>query len=733
MEFGVTPDGLTLHIEDEVLVCSRDATIPLGTQRGYIVKDTRLVSGYRVLLGDSAPVLLQGASAGPFSARFEFTNPTLVTAWGQIEECSLHLRIDRTLGGGVHEDYEVTNYSRSDVELDLEVHIECDFADLFDLRGHVVGRRGIMQSTWDEQEALLVTTYRNEQFVRALEVAVERCDSPAEFANGSLIFRLQLSPGASWHTCLKWQPRLPERRRPTSLCHALVDGTEAHRVAIEDWVAHVTRIRTSDPTLDLTIARSVEDLSSLRMAPALELGADPLASNDQDSWVPAGGVPWFVTLFGRDALIVSLQTLMLSPQFALATLRALAALQGTTTDDERDLQPGKIEHEIRHGELAQLGLIPHTPYYGTHDATTLYVLTAAEAWRWKGECGALESVRPNVERALEWIDRDGDSDGDGLQEYATRSRHGYYNQGWKDAEDAVLDSKGVKAPLPIALCEHQGYVVAAKRAWAEVLESAFADDRGARRLRHEADRLAEMIEERFWWQAEGTYYLGLDGNKRPIETVASNPAHLLWSRAVDEGRARQVARRLLEPDMFSGWGIRTLASSHKAFNPFAYHLGTVWPHDNAIAAAGFRHYGLDVEAVRVAEGIFDAAQRFAGHRLPELFAGLARDEGGFPVPYLGANVPQAWASGAVVHLVTTLLGLDVDARKAKVSLDPFLPEWLEEIHLENLRVGEASVDLRVRRGLGGEHELDLDERVGRLDVKLKGASWPVPESIGLQP
>jgi glycogen debranching enzyme len=724
MEFGITPDGLTLHIDDEVLVCDREATIPAGTDRGYIVKDTRLVSGYRVLLGGFAPVLLKGATAAPFSARFEFTNPTLVTARGPIEASALHLRIDRTVGGGVHEDYEVTNYSRTSVELDLEVHIECDFADLFDLREHVVRRRGIMQSTWDEVEGLLVTTYRNESFVRALELAVEKCDSRPEFANGSLIFRLQLGSGASWHTCLKWLPRLPDRRRPTSSCHALVDGTEAQLAAHRDWVSHVTRIRASDAVLDLMIGRAVDDLSSLRMAPAYQPGANPAPVDDRDGWVPAAGVPWFVTLFGRDSLIVSLQTLMLSPRFATATLRALADLQATDTDDERDMQPGKIEHEIRHGELAQLHLIPHTPYYGTHDATTLYVTTAVEAWRWSGDLAVLESLRPNVERALEWIDTYGDSDGDGLQEYATRSSHGYYNQGWKDAEDAVLDAKGMLSPLPIALCEHQGYVVAAKRAWAGVLERAFDDDSGARRLRAEADRLAEMIEERFWWEAEGTYYLGLDGDKRPIETVSSNPGHLLWSGAIDPGRAQRVARRMLEPDMFSGWGIRTVASSHTAFNPFSYHFGSVWPHDNAIAAAGFRHYGLDGEALRVAEGIFDAAKLFADYRLPELFAGLARDEGGFPVPYLGANVPQAWASGAVVHLVTTLLGMRVDAPEARMSLDPSLPRWLGSLRLENLRIGDATIELGVTRNSDGHHELEVGQRAGRLEVSSRTPARP---------
>jgi glycogen debranching enzyme len=256
----------------------------------------------------------------------------------------------------------------------------------------------------------------------------------------------------------------------------------------------------------------------------------------------------------------------------------------------------------------------------------------------------------------------------------------------------------------------------------------FGDAAAAQRLRSGADRLAEMIEERFWWESEGTYYLGLDGNKRPIETVSSNPAHLLWAGAIDPGRAQRVARRMLEADMFSGWGIRTVASSHTAFNPFSYHFGSVWPHDNAIAAAGFRNYGLDAEAVRVAEGIFQAAQRFADYRLPELFAGLARDEGGFPVPYLGANVPQAWASGAVVHLVTTLLGLKVDVPGAKMTLDPFLPSWLGRIGLENFQIGGASVDLTVTREADGQIALAVERLAGHLEVSSRRANRPMGTS-----
>jgi len=323
-----------------------------------------------------------------------------------------------------------------------------------------------------------------------------------------------------------------------------------------------------------------------------------------------------------------------------------------------------------------------------------------------------------VERALAWIERDGDSDGDGLQEYQTRSPGGYYNQGWKDAGDAIVTSDGALAKLPIALCEHQGLVVAAKRAWAEVIETAYGDQHVAKRLRSEADRLVGAIEERFWWEAEGTYYLGLDGDKRPIDSVSSNPAHLLWQQAIDPERAAKVVKRLMADDMWSGWGIRTLSSEHVAYDPLSYQRGSIWPHDNAIAAAGFRAYGFDEEAATVAAGIFDATSKFAAQRLPELFAGLKRDAGAFPIQYLGANVPQAWSSGAVVHLVATLLGLDAAAGEGVLRLRPALPEWMSEVTLRHLRVGAASVDFCVTRRPNGTHGVEVLAGGETLEVRI---------------
>ncbi len=710
MEIRVGPPTVTIHADDQFCVCAANAEMSSTLEQGYFAADTRLISGYRVKLGRVRPVLLNSAAMGHHCARFEFTNPASQQANGTpLAENCLHLRLDRTIGRGVHEDYDITNYSRDRVEIDLEVSIESDFADLFDVKAHQPVLRGWLRSSWEADR--LTIDYRNESFARRLVIEPAESDSPASYVNGGLLFRLVLEPHQGWHTCMLWR----YGGNPPRRCSDMSGDSERHALR-RNWVRHATRFLTSSPVVTQTVAQAVEDLAGLRMHRHDPDAAPGNEDQSPDCWVPAAGVPWFVSLFGRDSLIVSLQTMSLSPRFAFGSLNALAALQASGYDDARDMQPGKISHEIRHGELAALRLIPHTPYYGTHEATTLYVLVAAAAWRWHGDREALDRVRPHVERALAWIDTDGDVDGDGLQEYKTRAPHGYYNQGWKDAGDAILYPNGDMASLPIALCEIQGLVVAAKRAWADVLEEVYRDQAGAARLREAADRLVDAIETRFWWDAEGTYYLGLDGFKEPIETVASNPGQLLWTRAVDAGRAAQVARRLFADDMWSGWGIRTLSDQHVAYNPFSYQLGSVWPHDNALIAAGFRSYGLDEQAARIARALFDAAERFSSRRLPELFAGLTRDQGGFPVQYLGANVPQAWASGAVIHLLAILLGLEADATGGVLRLRPALPDWLPRVRLEELTVGTASVDLEVTRDAAGAHSVEVNHRAGRLTV-----------------
>lgn len=726
MEVQVGPAVVTIHADDRVVVCEPDSKMSATAAQGFFARDTRVVSGYRLKLGRDAPLLLDSCQVEHYSSRFEFTNPSLETTAGTVPAHSLHLRVDRTVGRGVHEDYDLTNYSGMEVGIELEVSFESDFADIFDVKAGRRMRRGSIQSVWDESEAALTTTYRNGEFRRSIRIRAARSGSPTEFANGGLTWRVSLPPGRSWHTCLLWSVDLGRGQADPAEdghwpCHSLLGRDTEHDRARREWARRTTRHTTSDPAVTAVVRQAVADLGGMRMhAHDEEAGSWADDRQELDAWVPAGGIPWFVSLFGRDSLVVSLQTLSLSPRLALGALRALGRLQADGYDDERDMQPGKIAHEVRHGELAALHLIPHTPYYGTHEATSLYVWTAARSWWWHGDRDEIAAARPHVERALAWVDGDGDLDGDGLQEYRTRARDGYYNQGWKDAGDAIVDEGGGQAKLPIALCEHQGLVVAAKRAWAEVLEHVFEDAGTATRLRAEARRLAEMIEERFWWEEEGTYYLGLDGDKAPLRSVASNPGQLLWSGAVDPDRARLTAERLLADDMWSGWGIRTLSSAHPAYNPFSYQLGSVWPHDNVIAAAGLRRYGLDGAAAKVIRGVLDAAGRFRTLRLPELFAGLPRDPGGFPAQYLGANTPQAWASGSVVQALEVLLGLRADAPGRALVLDPALPDWLTEVELDNLGVGDHSADLVVRRRPDGSHSLEV-RRDGGLHVSLAGA------------
>ena len=714
VDVPVGPPAITIHAHDEVLVCDSSARLSGTEEQGYFVADTRFVSGYRLRLGGVTPIMVNSSEVEHHSARFEFINARFPTMAEPVAEGELHLRLDRTVGGGVHEDYEVVNHSRFPLKVDLAVSLESDFADIFDVKRHELVHRGRTQETWDEGNCTRTTRYENRGFVRALRVTARDGDPGAEYANGWFSFPLALWPGQSWHTCIYWLPSLDGLTFASSrrACHDLLGRSDRDRWR-RSWMTRSARLSTANPEVTATVERAVSDLGGMR----LELdGDDPTAGR---AWVPAAGVPWFLSLFGRDTLVVSLQTLALSLDIARGSLTALGALQAEDYDDARDMQPGKILHEIRHGELAQLRLIPHSPYYGTHEATVLYVWTAAEAWRWHGDRSEIDGLRSRVERCLAWADRDGDLDEDGLQEYATRAEDGgYYNQGWKDAGDAVVTSTGERASLPIALCEHQAYLVAAKRAWADVLEDAYGEVGASRRLRDEADRLAELLEEQFWWEEEGTYYLGLDGDKQPIESVTSNPGHLLWARAIVPERAAAVVGRLLARDMWSGWGIRTLSSSHPAYNPFSYQLGSVWPHDNAICAEGFRRYGADAAATTVAAGILDAAQLFQARRLPELFAGLERGPGSFPVQYIHANVPQAWASGAVIHLLTGFAGLEPHAASRSLVVRPHLPEWLPALRIENVRVADAVLDVDIRVE-GGRCRTDVEVREGSLDLDVQ--------------
>ena len=466
--------------------------------------------------------------------------------------------------------------------------------------------------------------------------------------------------------------------------HVLRDAESAIERELTDWKKVTTSVTTSNEDVYRLFRQSVEDMAALRL---------PQMGEAQNEFIPAAGVPWFVTVFGRDSLIVSLQNLIVYPDFARGALSVLGKLQASETDDYRDAQPGKILHEIRFGELAERKLIPHTPYYGTADATALYLITLCEAWNWLGDDNLFLQQQAVAKKCLEWIDRYGDMDGDGLQEYQTRSSHGYENMAWKDAGDSVMYPDGTPVRGPKALCELQGYTYDAWLRVASAFEH-FGQVEEARRLRHKAADLREKFEQLFWCEQNGFYAYALDGDKKQVQTVASNPGHLLWSGIVGRERAARVVKRLMEPDMWSGWGIRTLSAQNPAYNPFSYQNGSVWPHDNGIIAMGFKRYGFAKEAAMIARDISEAASYFVFHRLPELYAGTKREPESFPVQYVGANVPQAWAAGSVFHLLRAILGLNADAHKKTLYVDPVLPHWLSDITLHKLRVGASTATLR---------------------------------------
>ena len=713
----VGPPVVTINQGNTFVVTRPDGQIDADGEMGIFAQDTRFVSYYALSLNLGPWKLLTSTPITYYSARWQYTNPRVELDTGSLGENQIGLTLSRTVGQGVHEDYDVTNYAMQPVNLHLGIVIRSDFADIFDVKsGHLI-ERGYMETTWNAADATLRTTYQHEDFQRELVFQIANAPELPRFANGRLTFDIKLRAGESWHTCCHLITIYDSVRQvPVYGCNLLNSAGTKPDFLLQQWKGQATRCYSSNTDIERAFAQSVEDMGALRLHEE---------DSSEDVWLPAAGVPWFVTIFGRDSLIVSLQNMSVYYPFARGALQKLGELQATETDYWRDAEPGKIMHEMRFGELAHFHRIPHTPYYGTADATILYIIVLSELYAWQGEKRIIERYLPAAERCLEWIDKYGDLDGDGFQEYKTRSPLGYENLAWKDASDSIVYPDGRQVHQPKGLCELQGYVYDAKRRMADLHEALGNHDR-AEALRRQALELKQRFNAIFWMPEEQFIALGLDPDKRAIRTIASNAGHCLWSGIVDADKAALVIRRLLEPDMFSGWGIRTLSATNPAYNPFSYQLGSVWPHDNGLIAAGMKRYGFAAEANAVAGAIFDAARSFVGYRLPELFAGLDRDASSFPVQYLGANTPQAWAAGSVFHLIQTILGLRADAPNGRLYVNPTLPDWLPDIRLENLDVGGYSLDLSFRRR-GQATGFEVTHRDGNIEVVLE----PIEQLSGL--
>jgi glycogen debranching enzyme len=694
-----------------VLLTETDGRVHWPSKCGLYFRDTRVISAWEIYANGELWDLLNGGAIAPQAARIFLTNRAFETEHGPVAARTLGLVIGRQVDGGLHEDIEITNSSQRPVRFNLEVAVRADFADIFEVKADNIVRRGHIITSWSAKREILRVTYRNMDFCRELIIRTGKGDGrPTVYANGRLSFDIALKPGQAWHRCLIYDLVDGSKRFRASKECIHSSETSDHSRNIDEWQRTVLKIETSNEEFYRCYNQGVQDMAALRL---------PLQGTDHMVFVPAAGLPWFVALFGRDTLIVSLQTMIVYPEFAAGTLKVLAQYQATERDDYRDAEPGKILHELRYGELAHFKLIPHTPYYGTADATPLYLIALQAAWKATGDRTLIERHLPNAEACLTWIDKYGDRDGDGFQEYQTRSKAGYENMAWKDSGDSVMHPDGTLVRGPKALCELQGYVYDAWLRMAEIYD-VLDNKRRANRLRKKAANLFKKFNEAFWDETSGFYAYALDGDKKKVLSVASNVGQCLWSGIIAPDRAAAVVKRLMKKDMWSGWGIRTLSSDHPSFNPYNYQTGAVWPHDNSLIALGMRRYGFDAEAAALARDISGAASHFLLNQLPELYAGLQRDPTGFPVQYLGANVPQAWAAGTPFALLQAMLGIEQDAPRGKLYVDPVLPDWLPDVTLTDLRLGRRRFNIRFWRD--GKETLFEVRRGNRDAVERRAVS-----------
>jgi glycogen debranching enzyme len=573
----------------------------------------------------------------------------------------------------LRERIEVTNHDSQPVHLLLTLTFDADFADIFEVKDKLGKVGDLYRLVCDDH---VVLGYRRGDFGRATRISAGDAFYTVESAD----FRLSLEPGETWGRDIEvsvsatGDQRIGRHAPPTTA-----------RLDLEEWLAAAPELDTDSDDLRSLYRQSLVDLAALRFCP------DPEA----EELVPAAGLPWFMALFGRDSLITSYQTIPYLPELARATLRALAASQAQERDDFRDAEPGKILHELRHGEMAYFRQRPQSPYYGSADATPLFLVVLDEYERWTGDVDTVRELEPQARAALRWLEEYADIDGDGFVEYSTRNPStGLVNQGWKDSWNAIVHPDGEVASRPHAVCEIQGYAYDARIRTARLAREVWLDPALADRLEADAAALQRRFVDAFWLEDEKFYALALDADKRPVRTIASNMGHLLWSGIVPEEHVDAVAEHLIGDAMFSGWGVRTLAAGQPAYNPMEYHNGTVWPHDNALIAAGLARYGRRAEATRIACAMLDAAPH-VDHRLPEALVGTSRADVDFPVPYPSACSPQAWAAGAPLLMVTTLLGLDLgdDGRR----IDPHLPPTMSSLALRNVPTRFGRRDTEVAR------------------------------------
>jgi glycogen debranching enzyme len=689
----------TFAVFDRAGAISSDAR----QEQGVYYRGMRYVSRLDLRIDGERPMTLSSSVVRDNALlAVDLTNPDL-SQDGKVTvpHGTIHLYRGCVVEDGVcHQRLRAHNFSADEISFELRIRLEADFADVFEVRGTPRTRRGKQDPPEEHPDGMTIAYHGLDGVLRRTRL---RCrPAPTQVLPKEVRFWLVLGPR--------------EERELTFEVSCTEDGrgeqappfgdAASRRDAEQDALRHQeARVRSSSGLFDGWLHRAQSDL---RM----------LLTRTREGLYPYAGVPWYSTPFGRDGIITALQMLWTQPEVAAGVLRFLASTQATHTSAEEDAEPGKIVHEMRHGEMAALREVPFGRYYGAVDTTPLFLVLAGEYLHATGDLELIRHLWPHFQAALEWIEKDGDRDGDGFVEYARRSRNGLSNQGWKDSYDAIFHADGRLAEGPIALCEVQAYVFAARRAMAQ-MALALGHEGLARNQAALAEELRRRFEAAFWCEELSTYALALDGEKKPCRVRASNPGHCLAMQLVTPERAHAVASTLTGEAFFSGWGIRTVAMGEARYNPMSYHDGSVWPHDNALAAVGFSSYGLKGAALSVLEHFFLASLSFELRRMPELFCGFPRRPGSGPTLYPVACSPQAWASGSVLMMLRAVLGLDVDGVRETVTFsNPMLPDFLDVVHIEGLRVGRSRVDLRVHRYADGAAGIDVVRRSGPVSLSI---------------
>jgi glycogen debranching enzyme len=693
----------TLKHDDTFLVLDSHGDIgaSAGGADGLFHCDTRFLSHLELLLNGMQPLLL-GSNVRDDNTQLtvDLTNPDVYFDHSLVlPKDTLH--VVRTIflwRDTAYQRLAIRNYGDGTVDLRLTMLFDSDFADLFEVRGLRRQRRGVI-TRHAVRPATTVLSYQGiDAEPRRTVLSFE--PPPSEITATTASYRLKLAPREVTPICFTIGCGTPEPPKPLPFPRGLRAVHRNRRVVSNN----AATVETSNDLFNEILCRSMADLYMLM-------------TNTPQGRYPYAGIPWYSTTFGRDGLITALQMLWLDPRVAQGVLRRLAAYQAKADDPDSDAQPGKILHEMREGEMAALGEVPFGLYYGSVDATPLFVMLAGLYAERTGDDAIIVELWPEIEAALSWIDGPGDLDGDGFLEYYRATERGLANQGWKDSLDAIFHADGRLAQGPIALAEVQGYVYCAKQVLARCAERLGWSER-ARRLNAEADQLAERFDASFWCPELGTYALALDGEKEPCRVRSSNAGQVLFTGIAKLDRAIQVADGLLRPQFFSGWGIRTVANTEARYNPMSYHNGSIWPHDNALIALGLARYGLKHSVERVFKGLFDAATYMEMRRLPELFCGFQRSRGRGPTHYPVACSPQAWASATPFTLIEASLGLQFDPVANEIRLrNPRLPLFLDELVLRNLQLKQSSVDLKVRRH-ANEVSVEILERRGQIQVSV---------------